>query len=122
MKMFANYVLKIVPGPPLYSGKFDAPTGQVPAVKDTGAYTGELKVKYDAILKKLDESGERLSEFVNKAWPHYEPNKAEFKKYPAMIVEASKERKQILVDIGEVKRLADEDRKTWGKVTRRFAA
>ena len=68
-------------------------------VKETGAYTGEIKVKYDAIVKKLDESGAALSKFVNAAWPHYKPNKTEFAKYPAMIKEASKERVKILKDL-----------------------
>ena len=68
-------------------------------VKETGAYVGEVKVKYDAIVQKLDESGEKLSVFVNAAWPHYKPNQTEFAKYPAMIKKASKERLDILKDI-----------------------
>ena len=87
----------------MYKGKYEAPTGQPPVVRETGAYTGEVKAKYDAILGKLAESGGRLTDFVNAAWPHYKPDKVEFSKYPAMIVEASKERVQILKDLGSLK-------------------
>jgi len=87
------------PGPPLYAGKFDAPNGQPPVASETGEYTGEAKVRYQALVDKLDKSGEVLSNFVNSAWPHYKPNKTEFAKYPAMIQKASKERLDILRDI-----------------------
>ena len=58
---------------------------------------------YDAIVEKLDSSGAKLASFVNAAWPHYMPDKDEFKKYPDMIKVASKERVQILKDISSLK-------------------
>lgn len=88
----------------MYNGKFDAPTGQPAVVKETGFYTGEVRVKYDEIVGKLEKSGGRLTDFVNAAWPHYTPDKVEFSKYPAMIKEASKERILILKDLDNLKK------------------
>jgi hypothetical protein len=51
----------------------------------------------------LEESGGRLTDFVNKAWPHYIPDKVEFAKYPDLIKEASKERVVILKDLNDLK-------------------
>ena len=50
-------------------GKHDAPTGPPPTVKETGAYTGLLKVKYEELKDKLDVYGGRIIDMVNKAWP-----------------------------------------------------
>jgi len=88
-----------IPGPPLYAGKFDAPTGPKIAVKETGAYTGEAKVKYETLVKKLDDSGAKLADFVNGAWPHYVPDQEEFKKYAGLIQIASGERKELLKEV-----------------------
>jgi hypothetical protein len=53
----------------LYEGKHDAPAGPPPIVKETGAYTGQLKVKYEELKDKLDSYGGRIIDLVNKAWP-----------------------------------------------------
>jgi hypothetical protein len=53
----------------LYEGKHDAPTGPPPNVKETGAYTGQLKVKYEELKDKLDSYGGKIIDLVNKAWP-----------------------------------------------------
>lgn len=59
----------ITPGPPLYEGKHDAPTGSPPIVKETGAYTGQLQIKYEALKEKVDLYGGKIIDLVNKAWP-----------------------------------------------------
>jgi hypothetical protein len=38
-------------------------------VKETGAYTGQLKVMYEAMIEKLESSNQKIIELVNKAWP-----------------------------------------------------
>lgn len=38
-------------------------------MKETGAYSGQLKVKYDALIEKLETSNEKIIALVNKAWP-----------------------------------------------------
>jgi hypothetical protein len=93
------------PGPPLYSGKFDTPTGEPPVVRETGEYSGEAKVRYADLVKRLDDAGGKLAEFVNAAWPHYKPNQTEFSKYPGLIQKASKERLEILKDIDSLLRV-----------------
>jgi hypothetical protein len=85
-----------VPGPPKYSGKYDAPTGRAPVVTETGAYPPELELKYQDMLNRISRPGSDLASFVNTAWPHYKPDAAAFKKYPAMVQNASKETKSIV--------------------------
>ena len=43
--------------------------GSPPVVKETGAYTGELQVKYEAIRAQIEKYGAKIIELVNKAWP-----------------------------------------------------
>ena len=38
-------------------------------VKETGAYTGALKVKYEELKDKLDVYGGKIIDMVNIAWP-----------------------------------------------------
>jgi hypothetical protein len=53
-------------------------------------------VKYQDMLSRISRPGSDLSAFVNTAWPHYKPDAAAFKKYPAMVKDASKETKEIV--------------------------
>ena len=53
----------------MYEGKHDAPIGLLPIIKETGAYTGHLKVKYEELKEKLDSYGGKIIDLVNKAWP-----------------------------------------------------
>jgi lytic cellulose monooxygenase (C1-hydroxylating) len=94
----------VPPGPPVYQGKYEAPTGQPPVVKETGAYTGELDVKYRDLVKKLDAAGVKLAEFVNEAWPHYEPSDKRFKEFPDLIKQAMKERKLLSDEVEAFKK------------------
>jgi len=87
---------QIPPGPSKYTGKYDAPTGPLPAVKETGAYSPELAVKYQEMLHKIEQPGMKLAVYVNTAWPHYKPDAAAFKKYPGMVKESSKETQEIV--------------------------
>jgi hypothetical protein len=45
-----------IPGPPVYTGKFEAPTGQAPVVtdKDIGAFPPDFQKKYDALAQKYN--------------------------------------------------------------------
>lgn len=83
----------------MYKGRYDAPTSQPPVVKETGAYTGEVAAKYNELAKKLEDSGAKLVQFVNAAWPQYKPAPGGFTTYPDKIKEASKEHQDILKDI-----------------------
>lgn len=46
-----------VPGPAVYAGKYDAPSGSPPvvALKDTGVFPGEFQKKYDVYKVKQDK-------------------------------------------------------------------
>jgi hypothetical protein len=48
--------LQPVPGPPVYQGKYDAPSGSPPVVtlKDTGAFPEAFQRKYNAFKAKED--------------------------------------------------------------------
>jgi len=84
------------PGPPMYNGKYDAPTGKPPVVKETGTYPPELEAKYEDMVRKIDKPGLVLSTFVNAAWHHYKTDADEFKKYPGLVIEATKETKKVV--------------------------
>jgi hypothetical protein len=57
--------LKVIPGPPVYKGKYNAPTGSPPTVTETGAMTGQLKAKYDKVIRLLDEAGTKSIVYIN---------------------------------------------------------
>jgi hypothetical protein len=49
----------------LFKGKYNAPTGLPPVVEETGAYTGELRAKYEAMAKQLAAATRKMINFVN---------------------------------------------------------
>jgi len=59
-----NYV---IPGPPTYVGKYEAPIGERPVVRaeDTGAFPPEFEAKYRAYKLKSDKSMYNSIEIVN---------------------------------------------------------
>jgi len=57
----------LLPRPLVYKGKYEAPTGSPPVVQETGAYTGDLKVKYDEMAKKLAAAIRKMINYVNTA-------------------------------------------------------
>ncbi|RDI78049.1 hypothetical protein Vi05172_g11992 [Venturia inaequalis] len=59
----------VSPGGKKYDGRYDAPTGPAPAVKETGAYTGELQAKYEAMRDRMQDANTKIIDMVNKAWP-----------------------------------------------------
>ncbi|TLD37872.1 Rhamnogalacturonate lyase B [Venturia nashicola] len=59
----------VSPGGKKYEGKYDLPAGPAPVVKETGAYTGELQTKYEAIRDRMQDANSKIIEMVNKAWP-----------------------------------------------------
>jgi hypothetical protein len=86
----------VPPGPPLYKGKYDAPTGPAPVVTETGAYPPALQVQYNNLVAKLEAGGSKLADFVNGAWPAYKPDAQAFKAYTGMVKEESKAGKVLL--------------------------
>jgi hypothetical protein len=93
---YPNDIYQIPPGPPLYKGKYDAPTGPAPVVTETGAYTPELQVQYNALVAKIAAGGDKLADFVNAAWPGYKPDAQAFKAYTGMVVKEGKEGKALV--------------------------
>lgn len=57
----------IVPGPPKYAGKFDAPAGPVPVLteKERGIFPAEFQAKYEAFKKKEDAEGLAFNQKLN---------------------------------------------------------
>jgi len=100
----------VPPGPPVYSGKYDNPTGPAPIVTETGAYNPELEVQYNNLVAKLEAGGLKLADFVNNAWPGYKPDAQAFKAYTGMVVKESKEGKALqdsmMADIEAFKKAA----------------
>jgi hypothetical protein len=59
----------VIPGPPVYKGKYEAPTGSPPVVseKDRGIFPAAFQAKYEAFKKKEDEEGLAFNDKLNKA-------------------------------------------------------
>jgi hypothetical protein len=57
-----------VPGPALYRGRYDAPSGPIPVVKETGAYSGDIAAKYDALRSRMDRTSDSIISLVNDNW------------------------------------------------------
>jgi hypothetical protein len=49
----------------VYQGKYNAPTGSPPTLKETGAMVGELKAKYDKVIQLLDDTGKKTIVYIN---------------------------------------------------------
>jgi hypothetical protein len=64
-----NWEGYIVPGPPKYAGKYDAPVGPTPVVADLdrGMFPAAFEVKYDAFKKKEDDEALSFNEKLNQA-------------------------------------------------------
>ncbi|KAF2674415.1 hypothetical protein BT63DRAFT_435525 [Microthyrium microscopicum] len=63
-----NWEKYVVPGPPVYAGKYDAPTGPAPVVseKDRGIFPAAFQAKYEAFKKKEDDEGLYFNDKINK--------------------------------------------------------
>jgi len=59
----------VVPGPPVYKGKYDAPTGPVPILseKERGIFPKEFQAKYEAFKAKEDAEGLAFNQKLNDA-------------------------------------------------------
>ncbi|KAF2416275.1 hypothetical protein EJ08DRAFT_703688 [Tothia fuscella] len=87
----------IVPGPLLYSGKYDAPTGSPPLAKETGAYPAELQAKYEAMAKKLAVPTQDLVKYVNtQVWQNGKMNDAGSSGFVAVVSKVVGERNKII--------------------------
>jgi hypothetical protein len=62
---------QVIPGPPKYQGKYEAPKGPTPIVsnKERGLFPPEFQVKYDAYKAKLDKHSGSTSQMVNSVVP-----------------------------------------------------
>jgi Auxiliary Activity family 9 (formerly GH61) len=56
---------KVAPGPPVYKGEYNAPTGPAPIVKETGYYPPDLQKKYVALRDKWTEFATAAIGFIN---------------------------------------------------------
>jgi len=59
----------VIPGPPVYKGKYDAPTGPKPVVadKDRGIFPPAFQAKYDAFKLKEDTEALTFNDKLNAA-------------------------------------------------------
>jgi len=64
-----NWDKYVIPGPPKYAGKFDAPTGSPPVVsdKDRGVFPAAFQAKYEAFKKKEDDEALAFNDKLNAA-------------------------------------------------------
>jgi hypothetical protein len=96
--------MKVPPGPPLYKGKYDAPVGQPPVVRETGTYTGESKAKYDKALEQLAHASKKLINYVNQVvWQDNKIDPAGAAKFPSVVQNMVAERSKILKEVGDLK-------------------
>jgi hypothetical protein len=59
----------VIPGPPKYAGKYEAPEGPPPVVppKERGIFPPEFQAKYEAFKKKEDAEGLAFNDKLNAA-------------------------------------------------------
>jgi hypothetical protein len=64
-----NWEKYVIPGPPKYAGKYEAPRGPKPVVsdKDRGIFPPEFQVKYDSLKKRWDQEALTFGDKLNKA-------------------------------------------------------
>jgi hypothetical protein len=84
------------PGPPLYAGKYDPPTGPRREVKETGIYPPALETTYKDLIKKIERPGLKLATYINAAWPHYKADAELMKGFGTVGQVAGKEGKQVM--------------------------
>lgn len=86
------------PGPPLYTGKYDAPTGPRPSVtrEQTGAYPPELEVIYQDLIRKIERPALKLATYINTAWPGYRADSETMKRYGQMGAGVFKEGNEVM--------------------------
>ena len=62
-----TYQTQVIPGPPLYQGKHDAPSGSPPSVSvaDTGAFPAEIEAKYKQFKKDVVDWSTRTNDYFN---------------------------------------------------------
>ena len=64
-----NWDKWVIPGPPVYKGKYDTPTGPAPVVseKDRGIFPAAFQAKYEAFKLKEDKEALAFNDKLNKA-------------------------------------------------------
>jgi hypothetical protein len=81
-------------------------------VKDTGAFTGDLKVKYDAISAQLTTASYKMTNYVNEAvFPDGKMNAAAGLKFGDQVKGMLAERQRILAtpEFKELKNAVDKE-------------
>lgn len=66
MKLVATSTKYVVPGPALYWGKYEAPSGPAPVVREVGAFPGGMQKKYEELSVKFDGIVSALIDCINK--------------------------------------------------------
>jgi hypothetical protein len=64
-----NWEKYVIPGPPKYAGKYEAPQGPKPIVsdKERGIFPSAFQAKYDALKKRWDAEALTFGDNLNKA-------------------------------------------------------
>jgi len=52
--MRINKAIKVPPGPPLYTGKYEVPSGRAAEVKETGQYPPALETQYKDLIMRIE--------------------------------------------------------------------
>ena len=75
-----NWEGYVVPGPPKYAGKYDAPTGPAPVVTDVerGVFPAAFQAKYDLFKKKEDDEALQFNQKLNDAQAELNHKKVDF--------------------------------------------
>jgi hypothetical protein len=81
----------------VYKGQYNSPEGPQPVVNETGAYTGELKIKYEAMAKKLAVPTQDLVKYVNtQVWQDNKMNDAGMAGFAGVVSKVVGERNKII--------------------------
>src|ERR1700753_4062115 len=66
----------VIPGPPKYAGKYEAPEGPPPVVspRERGVFPPEFQAKYEAFKKKEDAEGLAFNDKLNAAQANLKHN------------------------------------------------
>jgi hypothetical protein len=87
---------KLPPGPPIYKGKYEAPSGLQPIPTETGHYPPELEVTYEDLIRQIARPALKLATYINTAWSGYMADESVIKKYGSVAMAGIKESREVL--------------------------
>jgi len=98
----SSYQQYVIPGPPLYKGKYELPTGPKPTVtpEETGIFPPEMQKKYLSLMEKYDILSVAVSTFFNggKSTAKGASTSPASTDYAALNKKISEEREQLIND------------------------